>query len=171
MDTNTATLLAGGLGAAGAIIAALIGVWGVWYGRKLGLEEGHNNKIQFIRYMLDSAPEKYIQHLETAIKNGINEGEEKAVINARAIVDIRNDLRKTLMNISNLLNTEISYLATQIGKIDEIDKLHGYKNNKSNKIDEKEIYETIQVLDRKWPSKQDQVKVEIQKVLAELGLK
>jgi hypothetical protein len=32
------------------------------------------------------------------------------------------------------------------------------------------VYETIEVLAKKWPAKKDQVEIELRKVLAELGL-
>lgn len=121
------------------------------------------------RKKIDAAPKKYIQALDNLITKAVEEGEQKAVINARAIVSTRNTLRDSLVSISKNLNSEIDLLAINIG--------HRSANGVSpssipddNRPNAAAAWETILVLHRMWPSKKEQIEVEIRKLIAEMGL-
>jgi hypothetical protein len=141
---------------AGLIVAAItaIATWFVarmWQQRKI-----------------DAAPYLYVKELDVLIKRAVREGENLAIINARAIVGVRNSRRSSLISISTLLNSEIDRLSSDIG--DAITALQTVTEKPRAEIDPSEVYQTIQVLERTWPGKRTQIVVEIRKVLAELNL-
>jgi gas vesicle protein len=145
------------------IIAAIIGgiatVTAAIIARKTGRKEGREEKEQEI----DDAPRKYVNHLDKLIQTAIQEGSSNAVINARAIVSTRNDLRESMMKISERLNSEIDRLAKELGESSGEEIVIQQASPTA-------LYETIEVLKRKWPAKKDQVEIELRKVLAELGI-
>jgi gas vesicle protein len=149
------TIIAAVIGAVATVVAAVIALQS---GKKAGREE--------IAREIDDAPRKYVDHLDRLIKRAIQEGGPNAVLNARAIVSTRNDLRESLIKISDRLNSDIDQLAREVGEAAGTDR----GNTRQQQAGYSAIYETIQVLSRKWPSKKDQVEVELRKVLAELGL-
>lgn len=109
--------------------------------------------LQFKKAVFN-APKRYVDHLDNLINGAVDGGFNNVEINGRALVSTRDDLRKSLVSLADLLNSDIDLLSSQIEK--------GYKHHL--------IYETVQVLSKKWPSKKDQIQVEIRKVIAELGL-
>jgi hypothetical protein len=122
------------------------------------------------RKKIDAAPREYVRELDLLINRAKSEGVDMAGINARAIVAARNSLKSSLVSISSNLNSEIDRLANEIGEssyspFEELQRRTG-----ENNVELSEIYETIQVLHRIWPSKRRQIEVEMRKVLAELGL-
>lgn len=70
------------------------------------------------------------------------------------------------MRISELLNSDIDRLSSEIGEPIEKEVDQGQQRRANPGA----IYETIQVLEKKWPSKKDQVEINLRKVLAELGI-
>jgi hypothetical protein len=157
----------------GAIVVAVITAY---LGRKVGLKQGIEKGETAYKQRVISAPEKYVEHLDRLINEAIAEGVENAVINARAIVAARNDLRDSLLTIAHLLNSEITTLQRELDERPFEEFI--YKNNlesyldrdRSQSVDVEYVYETIQVLAKKWPAKRDQIKYAIRKVIAELGL-
>lgn len=55
------------------------------------------------RKRIEEAPTLYVQELDKLINNAVAEGEEKAVINAKAIVAARNSLAHSLSAIGSQL--------------------------------------------------------------------
>jgi len=166
MDAGLATVIAGAIGALGAIGSAIIGTI---YGKRIGFKEGYLKRDMFYEKAINSAAKEYIRHLDKLISKALDEGPENSLINAKAIVSVRNDLRKTLISLADLLNTEISQLAILIGEPDELDKC---KNKKDKDVLKKyNSYDIIQVLHKKWPSKKSQVEHQINKLIIELGLR
>ena len=164
------TIVAAVIGAAATILAAIIGLRA---GKSAGREE--------LRKEIDDAPRKYVDHLDRLIARAMKEGTEKVMVNARAIVSLRNDLRDSLMKIHDRLNSDIDTLAEQIGGPgggqQDIGREQKAPPPRERRDRERQastateaVFETIQVLSRKWPGKKDQVEVELRKVLAELGL-
>ncbi|MCX6318498.1 MAG: hypothetical protein NTW29_14495 [Bacteroidetes bacterium] len=122
------------------------------------------------RKKIRNAPQKYVEELDKLIQDGVYEGPEKALINARAIVSSRDAMRKSLISISNQLNSEIDRLASEIGKKVELPTGPSIEGELPATIESKRAYETIQVLQKIWPAKKTQIKVEVQKLLTEMGL-
>jgi hypothetical protein len=150
------------IGAGAAVVAAIIGRQS---GRKKGREEGREKGRGEKEQEIDDAPRKYVEHLDKLIRDAVHQGREKAVLNARAIVSIRNDLRGSMMRISELLNSDIDRLSREIGE-----PIGREVDQQPQRANPDTIYETIQVLEKKWPSKKDQVEINLRKVLAELGI-
>jgi hypothetical protein len=117
---------------------------------------------------IDAAPRRYVEELDKLIKQAYAEGENKALVNARAIVAARNSLSESLVSISKNLNSEIDRLSTEIGA--PIARLEVVSADPHHATNHAEIYQTIEVLYRFWPTKREQIEVEIRKLLAELGL-
>lgn len=118
---------------------------------------------------IDAAPKKYVEALDKLISDGLKEGEERAVVNARAIVATRNTLRASLVSISGHLNSEIDRLARQIGE--SVPDVPGPSRPTSDvQPSAAAAFETIQVLAKMWPAKRIQVEVEVRKLLAEMGI-
>ncbi|NNV57204.1 hypothetical protein [Limnovirga soli] len=119
---------------------------------------------------IDDAPRKYVEELDKLITRGVNEGQENAVLNARAIVAARDSLRSSLSSISSQLNSQIDVLASDIG-IEYIQNLNKVSSAPfDSKSENQKAYETILVLSRVWPSRKVQIEIEVRRILAEMGL-
>ncbi len=127
---------------------------------------------------IDDAPTKFIEHLDSLIKKAVEEGEENARINSRAIVGMRNSFRQHIISISTLLNSEIdtleAYLSDGVAMKPmvvraELRDSRESDNNKFN-VSNEELYETIKVLERTWSSKKDELNLSIRQVITMLGL-
>lgn len=92
--------------------------------------------------------------LDKLISDGVRDGRERALLNGRGIVSTRDDLRGSMLNISEQLNSDIDVLGQQV----------------RDSAGRAAAYETIEVLSKKWPAKKAQVEIQLRKVLAELGL-
>jgi hypothetical protein len=64
---------------------------------------------------IKDAPSVYTERLGGLIEVAYSEGPERAVINASAIVSVRNEMRISLISISNSLNSEISRMEQLLG--------------------------------------------------------
>ena len=126
--------------------------------------------LRKLRGKIDAAPRKYVQELDDLINKAIEEGEENALINARAIVSTRNSLRSSLVSISQHLNSEIDRLAKDIGQNIPIPLEPSIPNPDATSVDAKKAFDTIKVLSKIWPAKKVQIEYEIKKLLAELNL-
>ena len=147
-----------------------------------GIKEGIRVAKDIYRQRMQSAPEVYIDRLSKLISEAFQEGVTRASLNAKAIVAARNDLRDSLLSITNLLNTEITTLEriTSTDLVYHPSYLAPFYEDTSDVIsraDPREIarrneetYEMIEVLHKKWPSKADQIKFAIRKLIAELGI-
>jgi hypothetical protein len=131
------------IGAGATISAAIIG-------RISGKRRGRKEKEREI----DDAARKYVDYLDKLIQDGVREGRENALLNGRAIVSTRNDLRGSMLTISEQLNSDIDVLSLNV----------------RDTGGRAAAYETIQVLAKKWPAKKAQVEIQLRKLLAELGI-
>ncbi|MCG8345785.1 MAG: hypothetical protein MI685_11610 [Chlorobiales bacterium] len=113
----------------------------------------HQRGITF-RKAIMSAPEKYIEHLDNLINDALKDTENTLTVNAKAIVSTRDDLKSSLAALSKLFNSDIDRLKEQLERNDEA-----------------MLKETIIVLSKKWPSKKDQIRIELSKLISEIGLK
>jgi hypothetical protein len=148
------------IGALATVTAAAIGLIGTLAASRAGRRKGREERAEEIK----QAPRLYVEHLDRLIKEAVREGEQNAVLNARAIVATAKDLRDSTITISERLNSEINRLDREVSTTEDDPA------GKPSHASQKEIYETIQVLAKKWPAKKDQVEVEITKILAELKL-
>lgn len=133
-----------------AIIAAGATIGAAIIGRISGKRKGRAEKEREI----DDAARKYVDYLDKLIQDGVREGRENALLNGRAIVSTRNDLRGSMLSISEQLNSDIDVLSLNL--LDTTARAAAY--------------ETIQVLAKKWPAKKAQVEIQLRKLLAELGI-
>jgi len=145
----------------GITVAILAWLAGMLYGRILGAKKARDH--------LKASPRKYVEHLGKAIKAAANEGPQNAIINARAILAIRDSIRPSMIVISQLLNSEIDLLATQVGGVTVRLKIDSERRDKDDPNFE-EIYKTLLVLDRSWAIKRDQIEDQIRKLIVELRL-
>lgn len=88
-------------------------------------------------------------------------GPERLEISGRSIVSARNELRSRLINLSNILDSEIDELEKDISEL---------KKSPNNNAYQEKVRKTILVLAEKWPIKSESIKVEVRKLLAELGI-
>lgn len=143
---------------AGLTVVAISAVAGtIWQGRK-------------DQERLDAAPRVYVEQLDRLIQQGVQEGEDKAILNARAIVAARNSLANSLIAISVQLDSEIDRLADELGE----PKLKGGglsgPGSGNREADKKAAYQTILVLQKIWPAKKVEIEFAVRKQLAEMGL-
>jgi len=123
-----------------------------------------------IERKIDAAPKIYVQELDKLIARAMQEGPTKAVVNARAIVSARNSMRKSLVSISSNLNSEIDRLAVEIGEeLLQVAQPSMPTTNVPASSNDR-AFQTIEVLSRIWPSRREEIVVQIRKLLAELGL-
>lgn len=117
---------------------------------------------------IDAAPRQYVRELDRLIRVAVEEGPQKAVLNAGAIVEARNSLRSSLVSISTQLNSQIDELALNIGQSIRI--LQDTARHPFGKVNPREVFQTIEVLSRVWPARMLEMEVAIRKILVELGL-
>lgn len=129
-----------------------------------------------VRYKktIDEAPRKYVEYLGDLIfkaEKYVNcNDEEEVIINARAVVSTRDDIRRHLIVLTKVLNLEIDRLARELGYEYEGFPSHKGKYSDEREPDVKALRKTLIVLAKKWPMKKDQIEFEIRKVISELGL-
>jgi hypothetical protein len=107
------------------------------------------------RKALMSAPEKYVEHLDKLIKVAASEKEKSIIANVRDIVNTRDNLQESLVSLSKLLDFDVDRLKEQLESKKNKDVLH----------------EMAQDLENKWPAKKNQIRIEITRLISELGLK
>jgi hypothetical protein len=125
---------------------------------------------RIFRKKILAAPKKYVRDLDLLIERARKEGVSNAVVNARAIVAARNSLRESLTTISGSLNSEIDRLANEISETQSDNQFIESERPMNSTNSSEEIYNTIEVLHRIWPSKKGQIEVQVRQILAELGL-
>jgi hypothetical protein len=141
--------------AAGITVAVLTGAVAYYQGTKKA--QKRVSKAQFV----------FVNRLDELIRKALQEGPKEAVLNARAIVTVRNSLADSLVSISSQLNSEIDRLAKEIGSVDTyaIKRTEYFVEPNADAT-----YATIQVLAKIWPAKRSQIVIGVRKLLAELGL-
>ncbi|MBL0351515.1 MAG: hypothetical protein IPP03_02010 [Dechloromonas sp.] len=127
---------------AGFIVAALTGAVGYFFGRKT-----YEQRVA-------AAPALYTEHIGKLISDSSTDNARNIRNAAQAIVSTRNDLKKSLTSLAQLLNSDIDVLAELI----------------ESNATPAQLADRIKVLEMKWPAKRTQVEVELRKILAELGL-
>jgi hypothetical protein len=116
---------------------------------------------------IDAAAQKYVERLGRMIEEAAAAGRDRVLINARAIIKVRDELREHMTTAVSLLNSEIDRLAHECGGPEvSISR----QESQPIKVDEDKVWETIQVLQKAWPAKKDVLTFEIKKMLVELGL-
>jgi hypothetical protein len=148
---------------AGLIVAAVVGAAGWAAGKAKGRRQ--------MQQQIEAAPEVYVAHLDKLIDRANSEGLNNILVNAEAIVTTRNQLQSSLSSLRGLLNSEIDLLAH------DLESIHRHRTSSVQELaqvwvrnDLQHAYERVQVLQRVWPSKKDQVKIELRKLLAELNI-
>ena len=117
-------------------------------------------RLEHLEERIGDAPRVYAERLELLIKQATREP-ERAVLHARAIVDVRNTMRRSMITISDQLNSEIDRLASEIATPSGSDR---------TSVSDASIFRTIEVLALGWPAKRAVIEVELRKLLAELGI-
>ena len=143
------------------IIAGLI-VAGISGGAGWGLK-----KLQ-TRKKIKALPKKGVERIEGLIRKAIIEGKDKCIINAKAIVASRDAMRKSLITLSNALNSELDKLAIAIGET--VEMAERYERISDHETNVEQVWEQLQVLERYWEMKGDEIEDGIRKVITELGL-
>jgi hypothetical protein len=148
-------VLAATIGAAATIVSATIAAWATIGKRRAEAE----------LKMTYSAPYVFAMHLEAAINRlpppiANPRDQEDVIINARAIVRLRDSLREPLRGVEAALNGEIDHLGEVLVGIEP-----GQQAD-SNRV--RAAAEAIRVLRLVWPSKRDEITLRINQVLATL---
>lgn len=129
-------------------------------------EELAKQKKRIYEQVYQSAVEQYANSLGSLIgkaKGDIDDNlsQERIEVSARAFVGARNELVKTLTNLSGSLNNEVDELEKAIEEL---------QKNPNDKATQDRVRKAILVVAQKWPVKDVAIKVQIRKLLAELGL-
>ena len=117
---------------------------------------------KYRRYLKTSVglPTKHASKLGSMIKDASVQNIKNAPVAAKTIVSVRDDLASTLTALGEFLNSDIDYLNKCIAKLDA----------RPMGIDEKKaLYDAVQILNNKWPIKEEQMGVMSDKLLLELG--
>jgi len=116
---------------------------------------------QRYKAVYEAAAKKYCKFLGRQIRKAAKVDDGKVEVQARSIVAVRDDLRKRLVTLSDLLNSEIDELQRDLTLLkenpDDLERRQAVKN-------------TVEVLNQKWPSKSMLIETEIRKLLTELGM-
>jgi hypothetical protein len=134
--------------------------------RERDREELAKEKKRIYEQVYQAAVEQYANSLGKLIgkaKGDVDDNLslERIEVSARAFVGARNELRETLTNLSGSLNHEVDELE---------DASKELQKNPNDKAAQDRVRKAILVIAQKWPVKADAVKVQIRKLLAELGL-
>ena len=148
---------------AGIVLAVFGYFWGQDTGKSKGVEVGYKEAQSKYIKQVKSAPEVYVEELERIITIAISGESPDIIADARAVVSVRDDLRRSLTSIASSLNSQIDRLSTEVKKAEEQVKL-------GEAVYTRDIERTIDVIGKKWPSKKAQIEVEVRKLIAELGL-
>lgn len=153
-STVIAELIGGGATILGSVLAA-------WIGLSVGKRRAFKSTKAREAYA-HAVIIKYADELKRLIRKAVKQGPGSVLPNAQAIVLVRDDLRKRLKALEQLLNGQIDVLRFEVEKLD------------SNPQDEKQIERTwraIQVLQDVWSSKETQITTALAELAAEIGFK
>lgn len=109
----------------------------------------------------EEAVKRFSANIGVKINRVSGTGLNNIEVLARSIVATRNDLKRNFVNLSSLLNSDLDQLE------EEVKRLEKDPYNKTLQIT---VKKTLEVIDKKWDSKQDQIRLEIGKLLKELGI-
>jgi hypothetical protein len=130
-----------------------------------------------LKQVVKAAPSIYADRLGGLIEKAYNDGVERALVNAHAIVSVRNDMRSSLISVSQHLNAEISMLqAILYGDYESqemestLKRFLATKGKSLTKADPAQVYRLIEVLYKTWPEKRKIIETQIRKLVTELGL-
>lgn len=159
-----------------AIIAALIGAGVTLYVEHEKIEAVKQDRDKALRQVetyqakYENAPKAFIEQLGTLIDTAPKfqnvqgtdikmltqdpEYRRSISVRARAIVAARNDLRSSLDDIGNRLDSQIDELQAELSKPNP---------------DPEKLISTLEVLQQKWPSKQAEIELAVRKLQTELG--
>lgn len=118
------------------------------------------------KQVYESAPEQYAGSLGYLIGKakadvGDNLPADRVEVSARAFVAARNELRDTMTSLAASLNHEV----------DDLEKaLADLKKNPDDKAALERVRRAILVIEQKWPVKAQAIRVQLRKLLAEIGL-
>jgi hypothetical protein len=142
-----------------------------------GFVFGSDRSKKKFRQKVKSAPSEYAERLGIMIQKAHAEGVSNSVVNARAIVAVRNEIRGSLISLSGALNSEISRLegilsGTGFPSATEksFQMLSERVTKEVSEPDPQELFHYIEVLHRTWPEKRVVIEREIKKLITELGL-
>jgi hypothetical protein len=149
------------IGAVAALLAAGVSAYPAYEQYRLAEEQARQaeaekqraqRQVEHYRQTFQNAAVQYTRGLGSLI---IKAEEGDVVTNAKALVASRNDLRSSLESIGSRLDTEIDALEAEL------------KKPNPNPAKVKQLLEIIK---QKWPLKEQQIEVEVRKMLAEMGL-
>jgi len=117
-------------------------------------------EVERYRRAYEDAPGKFTRELGKLISRAAEEGQRKEgplnlEVNARALVSARDGLRSTLDTLGARLNSDIDKLAEESSK---------------PQPDPAKLRELIEVLNRKWPLKKEEIGQAVKNVTTQLGL-
>jgi hypothetical protein len=142
-----------------------IAVWSIAWWR------GRQKERRIFERKIEGAPRIYVERLGTMIVRAINEGKDNAIINAKAIVDARDSMRRSLISIGQHLNSTIDDLAQAAGRASKrLNVTDAESPGPHVQGDAVQCWENIQILQRTWDGKREIVESEFRKLLAEAGL-
>jgi len=109
---------------------------------------------------IEDAPTTFTRTLGSMINEAYGltekkEAERQLFIASKALVSARNDFRTSLDSIGKRLNSDIDALANELAK---------------PKPDHARVSEIVQVLQKKWPAKAQEIELAVRKVLTEIGI-
>jgi hypothetical protein len=136
----------------------------------VGLALGYLVRDKVFKKKLNSSVEKYVESMGNIIDKAINDGKDKAIINGRAIISIRNELRDDSVIKLSLLNSDIDKLAEMLNEESIKITMDNIKGDARKEVSESEVFEIFKVLKVKWHIKKSQLENLIKKNLQELGL-
>ena len=143
------------------IASAIIGIAGFFIGQVYASERYER---QF-----RSAQLEYAKQLGRLISRTSQDGLADAVVNARAIVALRNEQVATLTALQHLLNSEITEMQRVLERANLLD---GGRGNGGASVEDvrRELHALLRVLRAKWEGKERRIRVAVRKLMTELGL-
>ena len=130
------------------------------------VEEAERNVRATYEARYEAAGERYVKDLGQLVDKGgaiasDNPSAESLEVAGRSIVALRDELRERLIALGTALNHEIDQLRIDIQLL---------QRDPKNEEQKERVRRDLLVLKEKWPGKSESVKIEIRKLLAELGI-
>jgi hypothetical protein len=112
-------------------------------------------QVEQYKRVYEEAPKKFAKRLGQVITDASQGNSSNAVVDAKTIVAVRNDLRSALDSVGKRLDSEIDELEAEL---------------KKPQPDMTKVATLVQVLKQKWPAKEDEIELAVRKIVAEMGL-
>jgi len=148
------TIIVALIGAAATVVAALIG-------RSSGKRFAFRSREAREQYA-HAAIIQYAERLKSLIRKAASQGSGNVLSNAEAIVVVRDDLRKRLIALSDLLDGQIDVLKSEVETL---------KRNPQDQRQAQRTLQAVHVLQEVWSTKETQITYALAELLAEIGLK